>query len=155
MKKAAPATSVPSVSARPAAARAPKEPAQRQDEEGFRKIIAHLPEPVRELALGARGLILKVLPRAHEVVWERQKTAGYGTGPKKMSEHFCWLLFGEQHVALGFYYGTELPDPAGLLTGTGKLMRHVKIKSGADLQDPALLALVRAATTHRVPPLRD
>ena len=130
-------------------------PPDRQNEAAFRAVVEPLPAPVRALALGARALVLRVLPRAHEIVWARQKIAGYGTGPKKMSEHFCWLSFAANHVALGFHYGAELPDPAGLLEGTGKRMRHVKIRRAADLDSRALLELVRIATTHRVPPLRD
>ena len=128
--------------------------ANRQNEEAFRRIIAALPGSIQELALAARALILRILPQAYEIVWETQKTAGYGTGPKKMTEHFCWLLFGDKHVALGFYYGTELPDPKGLLEGTGKLMRHVKLRGAEDLKEPALKELIRVATTHRVPPPR-
>jgi len=52
----------------------------------------------------------------------------------------------------GFYYGTELPAPEGLLEGSGRLMRHVKIRSDADLQNPELRRLLEVATTHRVPP---
>lgn len=84
-------------------------------------------------------------------VWPQQRTAGYGTGPKKMTEHFCWLAPHSRHLVFGFYYGSELPDPDGLLEGTGTLMRHVKIRSDDDFV-PALRRLVEVATTHRVPP---
>lgn len=57
----------------------------------------------------------------------------------------------KNHVNLGFNYGAELPDPEHLLKGTGKLFRHVKIRSADQLIDPALRALVRYATTYRVP----
>jgi hypothetical protein len=56
-------------------------------------------------------------------------------------------------VVFGFYYATELPAPGGLLEGTGRLMRHVKIRTHADLENPALRQLVEVATTHRVPPI--
>jgi hypothetical protein len=82
----------------------------------------------------------------------KQRTAGYGTGPKKSSEQFCWITPHAEHVTLGFYYGAELLDPEGILEGTGRLMRHVKIARPADLDDPALRALIEVATTHRVPP---
>src|SRR5688572_27556446 len=96
------------------------------------------PESVRALGWGARTLMFEVLPQTVEVVWPAQRTAGYGTGPRKMSEHFCWLAPASAHVVFGFYYGAELPDPDGLLAGTGRLMRHVKVRSAADLASPAL-----------------
>ena len=49
------------------------------------------------------------------------------------------------HVNIGFFYGAELPDPAGLLQGTGKRMRHVKARPGAEPDAAALDALIRAA----------
>jgi len=119
----------------------------------FTAMVEGSPDPVPSLALASRALILDVFPRAVEVVWPQQRTAGYGTGPKKMTEQFCWLAPYAKHVVFGFYYGTELPDPEGLLEGTGRLMRHVKIRTPDDLTRPALRALLTAASTHRVPPL--
>ena len=49
------------------------------------------------------------------------------------------------HVNVGFFRGTELDDPRGLLEGGGKRMRHVKIRSGVDLDSTALVALIGAA----------
>jgi hypothetical protein len=118
----------------------------------FRGILTDTPGPLAQLALQARALIFDVLPQTVEVVWPSQKSAGYGTGPKKMSEQFVWLAPQTRHLVFGFYYGTELPAPEELLEGTGRLMRHVKIRTDADLQNPELRRLVEVSTTHRVPP---
>lgn len=48
-------------------------------------------------------------------------------------------------VTLGFYRGTELPDPKGLLEGAGKVHRHVKLRTEEDVESPALHALLHAA----------
>jgi hypothetical protein len=49
------------------------------------------------------------------------------------------------HVNVGFFFGAELDDPAGLLEGTGKRMRHVKLRCGQDVNAVALSALITAA----------
>jgi hypothetical protein len=49
------------------------------------------------------------------------------------------------HANIGFFYGAELDDPAGLLRGSGKRMRHVKLRWGEAVNKPALEALVAAA----------
>lgn len=49
------------------------------------------------------------------------------------------------HAAVGFYEGASLPDPAGLLEGSGKRMRHVKLRWGGPVDEAALAALVEAA----------
>lgn len=49
------------------------------------------------------------------------------------------------HVNVGFFLGAHLADPAALLQGTGRYMRHVKLRPGAQVDEPALAALIRAA----------
>lgn len=121
--------------------------------EPFEQAIASFSEPIKALARQVRALIHNILPEVVEVVWVLQKNTGFGTGPKKNTEHFCWLMPAKNHVTLGFNYGAELPDPAKLLEGTGKLFRHVKIRSAEQLKDPALIELMRYATSHRVRPV--
>jgi hypothetical protein len=49
------------------------------------------------------------------------------------------------HVNVGFFHGAALRDPAGLLQGTGKFMRHVKLRPGAATDAVALGRLIDAA----------
>ena len=49
------------------------------------------------------------------------------------------------HVNVGFFCGAELPDPAGLLQGSGKRMRHVKLRPGTAINSAALIRLIDAA----------
>jgi len=49
------------------------------------------------------------------------------------------------HAAVGFFHGNALADPAGLLEGSGKHMRHVKLRPGTALNEKALEALIAAA----------
>lgn len=49
------------------------------------------------------------------------------------------------HVNVGFFHGASLADPAGLLQGNGKYMRHVKVRPGQALNARSLQALVSAA----------
>jgi hypothetical protein len=58
---------------------------------------------------------------------------------------FVYVNVFKAHATVGFYRGAELKDPAGLLEGTGKSMRHVKVKPGAPLDAKALGALIQAA----------
>lgn len=119
--------------------------------DGFEAIMAGASPKVRDLATRTRALIRAVLPAVVEVPWPRQRVVGYGVGPRKGSEHFCYIAVHGSHVNLGFNYGSELPDPEGVLQGPGKLLRHVKITAPEDLADPALRRLLEAATTHRMP----
>ena len=51
------------------------------------------------------------------------------------------------HVNVGFFRGAELSDPSGLLEGTGKFMRHVKLRPERDVDAAALTKLIETAYT--------
>jgi hypothetical protein len=117
----------------------------------FADAVAKAGPQARELAYELRKLVAAIMPRVVEVPWPRMRMASYGVGPKKKTEHFCYISAQKNDVNLGFYYGAELPDPEGLLQGTGKLLRHLKIRDAKALRGPALRQLLKVATKHRMP----
>ncbi|MFZ9583353.1 MAG: DUF1801 domain-containing protein [Pseudohongiellaceae bacterium] len=58
---------------------------------------------------------------------------------------FLYVNVFRLHVNVGFYQGADLADPQGLLQGTGKAMRHVKVQPGTPLDEPALTCLIETA----------
>ena len=58
---------------------------------------------------------------------------------------FAYTNVFTAHVNVGFFQGAALPDPAGLLQGDGKYMRHVKLRPGTSVDAPALAALITVA----------
>ena len=67
---------------------------------------------------------------------------------------FAYVGVYRHHVDVGFFHGAALPDPAELLQGTGKSMRHVKIRPDHPVDTSALDALVHAAYADIVARLR-
>ena len=114
----------------------------------FEDVIAKAAPEIQALAHAARALLADVMPGITEVPWARQKIAGYGVGPKKMSEHFCYIAPFKKHLNLGFFYGAHLHDPQGLMEGKGADLRHVKIRNAEDLEGPALRELVESASRY-------
>jgi hypothetical protein len=58
---------------------------------------------------------------------------------------FGYVNAFRDHVNVGFFHGAALEDPAGLLEGTGKRMRHVKLRPGREPDRAALGDLIEAA----------
>ncbi len=58
---------------------------------------------------------------------------------------FAYVNAFKAHVNVGFFRGAELSDPNGLLEGTGKFMRHVKLRPEGDIDATALLKLINTA----------
>ena len=95
--------------------------------------------------------LITLLDGAHvEIVWPRHQIASYGIGPKKMTQHYTYIGAQKSHVNLGFFHGTALNDPAGLLEGTGKKLRHVKVRNMTEAKNPALKRLVLDAIAERI-----
>jgi len=60
---------------------------------------------------------------------------------------FAYVNSFTAHVNVGFFHGAELPDSNGLLEGTGKFMRHVKLRPARGVDSSALLELINSAYT--------
>lgn len=74
-----------------------------------------------------------------EVLHDGRPTACVG------SAAFAYVDAFKAHVNVGFFRGAEIADPDGLLEGTGKLMRHVKLRPGDTLDSQALANLIETA----------
>ena len=74
-----------------------------------------------------------------ELMHDDQPTACVGDAA------FCYVDAFTAHVNIGFFRGAEIDDPDGLLVGTGKVMRHVKLRPDSDVDGTALMQLVRTA----------
>jgi Domain of unknown function (DU1801) len=60
---------------------------------------------------------------------------------------FAYVGVFTAHVSVGFFHGASLLDPAGLLEGSGRYMRHVKLRPGVAYDESALDSLIAAAYT--------
>jgi hypothetical protein len=104
--------------------------------------LSRWPE-LKPIALKARDVIFDVMPDAIEQVKPGWSVIQYGpTG--KMRDVAIVLQPQRAWVNLGLADGAALPDPAGLLEGTGKGIRHVKLRKPDDVDNPAVRALLAA-----------
>jgi len=101
---------------------------------------------VREIAVKAREVILSVMPDATEKVYPGWKVIQYGAGVD-MKSVFAAISPQRERVNLGLANGAGLPDPEGLLEGTGVGIRHVKLTSPEAAGAPAVRELVQGALT--------
>jgi hypothetical protein len=112
------------------------------------KALAGRDVELKKLYLKIHALVLKTLPGVSYTIDTKDGMMGYGAhqygadgwGIAALACHSRW-------VSLGFVHGAELPDPTRILEGSGKNVRHVKIRSEADLKErwSAVRALILAA----------
>jgi hypothetical protein len=102
---------------------------------------------IQSLVLGLRTVVLEELAPCHEYIFDMRSKVVllYGATEHVIKDGICYIAPFSKHVNLGFHRGTDLKDPAGTLQGTGKAMRHVKLRKLSELDRPELRAYLRQA----------
>jgi hypothetical protein len=102
------------------------------------RYIAGLPAATRATAGALVRTVRQTVPQLSERLY-MGVPAWFGPG------RVCYIAAHRDHVNLGFFAGRRLPDPRGLLEGTGASLRHVKVRSVTAASGVGLRALLRAA----------
>lgn len=105
------------------------------DVEGY---LARVEPPLRGLVREVRRTVLDAVPGMEE-------TVKWGSLTYEMNGIVCSIVIHKGHVNLQLRRGAELADPDGLLEGTGKSMRHLKVGSPGDIKRGPIRALVKQA----------
>jgi Domain of unknown function (DU1801) len=101
---------------------------------------------IQDLALRLRDFVLKEMGPCHENIYDAYSAVAIGYGwSERFSDGVFHIAVYPNHVNLGFNFGATLDDPARLLEGKGKQIRHIGIRQVGDLKRPALRSYVRNA----------
>lgn len=105
---------------------------------------------LKHVANALRKLVKKTLPKSSEAI------NPWGVPTFDFNGPICYMMVGKNHVTLGFTRGTSLADGGELLEGTGKNLRHVKLKEVEQLRDANLRQLLlESAALNEATPLTD
>lgn len=101
-----------------------------------------------------RAALRKRLPAANELVYDNYNffVIGYAT-TERPSDTTVALVADAHGVRLAFYYGSSLPDPEGVLEGSGSQNRFIRLTAARDLERPPVAALIDAALAHSRRPM--
>ena len=106
--------------------------------------LASYPPEVRDLARKLHALVFEVIPHVQELVDASDQMIGYGLSPK-WEDIICVIAPYASHVILMFGKGSELRDPEGMLKGTEKHVRYIKIVEASDIEAPDVRTLLENA----------
>jgi hypothetical protein len=93
---------------------------------------------IQKLAISLRALVLEEMAPCHENIYDAYSAVAIGYGSTDR------LKDGVLHIAV-YASGAELDDPLGILKGAGKRIRHIRIKTPADLERPEIRSYIRRA----------
>jgi len=101
---------------------------------------------VAGVAREALGRLRRRLPTSIEMVYDNYNALAIGFGPtERASDAVLSVALYPRWVSLFFLRGSNLPDPKGLLKGSGKVVRSINLAAGTSINDADVEALVDAA----------
>lgn len=113
-----------------------------------RRLLAEHPPELQAIEQTLRATIRAEFPDAVEQVDFGNRLIAFGRSMKMRGLLFA-IIAHKEHVNLQLADGATLPDPAAIVEGTGKRIRHVKIRSVEQAGSPAVVALIRAQLAER------
>ena len=118
------------------------------------KFIAKFDPKHRAMIVATRRALRKRLPTANELVWDNYNffVIGY-SATERPSDSILSLAAASNGVGLSFYRGSTLPDPHGILQGSGKQNRFIRLESAKTLARPEVEAVIAAAVAQAKVPL--
>jgi hypothetical protein len=111
----------------------------------FQYLLDFKDQEVIELFSDLRQYILELHSDSNELLYHTHALTAVFATSEKLSDAFCMLPIYTNHLNLGFNKGTLLTDPNKLLTGTGKLIRHIDVKKPSDYRNPKVTELIKEA----------
>ena len=115
-------------------------------DDSLRELLDGFDPEVRRLALSLRDRVRDLVPEAQEKVMGGYKSINYSLG-SSMRDQFAAIVLHKEHINLQFPRGVDLPDSGRMLEGTGKAMRHVKIRTDETIRSDEVKELVQSAAT--------
>lgn len=111
----------------------------------FERILSAKPLPMQLLYRDIRQLVLQACPTCNELLYHTHALSSVYSLSDKLKHAFCHIPVYSNHINLGFNLGADLEDPDGILSGSGKKIRHVTIRKSSDLSHPAIARLLKDA----------
>ncbi|MBA2489413.1 MAG: DUF1801 domain-containing protein [Candidatus Limnocylindrales bacterium] len=124
------------------------------DEDPLRRLLGGHSADVRDTALRLRALIDELAPEAMETVDQPDHLLAYGWSTR-VRDLILAVAPHTSHVNLQLADGAILADPDLIVEGTGKRIRHVKCRSVADAERPAVRGLIQAQIEARPKPVEE
>jgi len=116
--------------------------------------IGKLDAKQQKLVASMRTALRKRFPTANELAYDYPDSLVLSYSPSERGIDAVLALSARATgVTLHFNQGPQLPDPKGLLQGSGKAQRFIAIASASQLKDPDVSALIEAAVEHAPAPL--
>ena len=122
-----------------------------KDTKDLLKFLKPFPDDVKDKALWLREFVWKLYPKANELIYDNYNAVAFGWSPTdRVGDMFCSIAVGRSshNVHFGFYWGSKIADPEGILLGKGNQYRYILVKKTSDFPEAYIKKLVKEAYAY-------
>ena len=119
-----------------------------RDTKDLKKFLKPFPAEKQALVFWLREFAWKLYPKANELIYDNYNAVAFGWSlSDKVQDLFCSIAVGRstENVHFGFYWGSKIKDPKGILLGEGNQYRYILVASKAGFPAAYMKSLLRQA----------
>jgi hypothetical protein len=124
-----------------------------KDTKDLKTFLKPFPDDVRDRALWLREFVWKLYPNANELIYDNYNAVAFGWSPTdRVGDTFCSIAVGRSshHVHCGFYWGSKIDDPEGILLGKGNQYRYILVHKKSEFPKAYIKKLIKEAYAYSV-----
>jgi len=113
--------------------------------------LTPFPDDVKALALWLRDFVWKLYPNANELIYDNYNAVAIGWSPTdRVGDTFCSIAVGRSshNVHFGFYWGSKIEDPEGILLGDGHQYRYILVNTKSEFPKTYVKKLMKKAYAY-------
>lgn len=111
----------------------------------FNRLLLYKEQKLIDLFTGLREYILELYPQSNEILYHTHALTAVFSISDSLTDAYCMLPIYTNHLNLGFNKGSLIDDPHKLLTGTGRLIRHMPVEIPKDYRNKKVKNLIKSA----------
>jgi len=123
----------------------------KKDTKDLLKFLKPFPEDVKNRALWLREFVWKLYPNANELIYDNYNAVAIGWSPTdRVGDTFCSIAVGRSshNVHFGFYWGSKIEDPEGILLGDGHQYRYILVNTKSEFPKTYVKKLMKKAYAY-------
>jgi hypothetical protein len=124
-----------------------------KDTNALVKFLKPFPGDVRDRALWLRDFVWRLYPNANELIYDNYNAVAFGWSPTdRMGDLFCSIAVGRSshNVHFGFYWGSKIDDPEGILLGQGNQYRYILVHKKSEFPKAYIKKLMKEAYAYSI-----
>jgi hypothetical protein len=122
------------------------------------KFLKPFSDDIQKIVLTLRAFVWDLYPQTNELIYDNYNAVAFGWSPTdKVGHTFCSMAIGRtsKNIHFGFYWGSEISDPKGILMGEGNQYRYILVESLEEFPKTYMKKLIKEAYNNSLLKVKD